>query len=88
VIAKNCVDAERRAQPAKLGRPGRRWHVLGDKTMCREVVAKHNDKIAAERISGVHDLPNTAEAHVRPAGVQVGYHGNRETLPFWPVGWR
>lgn len=56
--------------------------MFGDETMRREIVAEHNHEIAAERITGINDLPNTADAHVGPTGVQIGYHGNCETLPF------
>lgn len=84
MIAEDRVDAERGAQARKLGCPGRRRHAFCNKGMRREIIAKHDDEIAAESITRIHHLAHATDAHVRSTGMQVGNDGNGEAAPFGP----
>ena len=72
VIAENRKDTERCMQTAKLARPCRVRHALGDEMVGCEIVAQHHGEIAAKLVGGIDHLPHPVESHVGSAGVQIG----------------
>jgi hypothetical protein len=84
VIAKNCIDAERRVQARQFRRPDRMRHTLGDEMMGGKKIAEHNGEIAAEFIGGIDHLPHAVETHVGASSVQIGDDRDREALSFRP----
>ena len=88
VIAEDGINAERRLEAGKLGRPGRVRHPLGDETMGGEKVAQHHDKIGVESLRGIDHLRNARDAHVGSARMQVGNDGDAEAVALGPGGRR
>ena len=74
VIAEDRPNSERSFEPRQFGRPDRIGDPLIRKAVGRDVVAEQNDKIGAQQIGGIDDLPNVRQRHVRSAGVKVGDH--------------
>ena len=59
MIAEDCVDAERRLETGKLGRPGGMRHPFDNKAMGGEIAAQDHQQIGAERYAGIDHLVHT-----------------------------
>ena len=46
--------------------------MLGDEAVGGEIIAQHHDQVAAQRIAGIDHLAHALDAHIGPAGMQVG----------------
>ena len=76
MIAEDRPDAERSLKPRKLGRQSSVGQALGLEPVPRDVVAEQDDEVGIQSIGGVDHVLHVRHQHIRPAGMEVGDHGD------------